>query len=210
VTLPRLYVVLDSDVAERFRWSIIDLACACLAGGARLLQVRAKHLASGPMVELCERVVAEARPANARVIVNDRGDVARLADAAGVHVGQDDLAPDLVRRVVGPDLFVGLSTHTRDQVARALASPIDYLAVGPVFDTATKETGYERVGLDLVRLAAAEAAPVGMPVVAIGGITLEQAPSVLEAGAASVAVISDLLTGGDPEGRTRAFVARLG
>jgi thiamine-phosphate pyrophosphorylase len=210
VTLPRLYVVLDSDVAERFRWSIIDLACACLAGGARLLQVRAKHLASGPMVELCERVVAEARPANARVIVNDRGDVARLADAAGVHVGQDDLAPDLVRRVVGPDLFVGLSTHTRDQVARALASPIDYLAVGPVFDTATKETGYERVGLDLVRLAAAEAAPVGMPVVAIGGITLEQAPNVLEAGAASVAVISDLLTGGDPEGRTRAFVARLG
>ena len=210
MTLPRLYVVLDSDVAERFRWSIIDLARACLAGGARLLQVRAKHLAAGPMVELCERVVAEARPANARVIVNDRGDVARLADAAGVHVGQDDLTPDLVRRVVGPDLFVGLSTHTRDQVARALASPIDYLAVGPVFDTATKETGYERVGLDLVRLAAAEAAPVGMPVVAIGGITLEQAPSVLEAGAASVAVISDLLTGGDPEGRTRAFVARLG
>jgi thiamine-phosphate pyrophosphorylase len=210
VTLPRLYVVLDSDVAERFRWSIIDLARACLAGGARLLQVRAKHLAAGPMVELCERVVAEARPANARVIVNDRGDVARLADAAGVHVGQDDLTPDLVRRVVGPDLFVGLSTHTRDQVARALASPIDYLAVGPVFDTATKETGYERVGLDLVRLAAAEAAPVGMPVVAIGGITLEQAPNVLEAGAASVAVISDLLTGGDPEGRTRAFVARLG
>ena len=104
---------------------------------------------------------------------------------------------------------MGLSTHTLEQVDSAVGQPVTYVAIGPVFRTLTKETGYENVGLDLVREAARRAAARGLPLVAIGGITLENAVSVLESGAASVAVISDLLGKGDPEARVRAYVERL-
>ena len=146
-----------------------------------------------------------ARPAGARVIVNDRADVAVMSGADGVHVGQDDLTVDDVRRTVGPTAIVGLSTHTREQVDRALATSASYVAVGPVFDTATKSTGYDARGLELVTYAAGR----GKPVVAIGGITLARAPQVVAAGASAVAVITDLLVGGDVESRVRAFVAAL-
>jgi thiamine-phosphate pyrophosphorylase len=210
VTLPRLYAVLDRDVAHRVGWRLDDLAHACLTGGARLLQIRAKHLASGPLLELSERIVAFAAAAGARVIVNDRADVAALADAWGVHVGQDDVPPAEIKEAFGERLAIGLSTHAREQVLGAPSELLAYLAVGPVFRTATKDTGYEPVGLDLVRLAASAAeGRRAVPVVAIGGIDLDRAPRVIEAGAASVAVIGDLLTGGDPEARTRAFVDRL-
>jgi thiamine-phosphate pyrophosphorylase len=146
----------------------------------------------------------------ATVIVNDRADIARLAGADGVHVGQDDLAPADVRRVVGGDAIVGLSTHTPDQMDAALREPIDYVAIGPVFGTTSKATGYDAIGLDAVRSAAAVARRAERPLVAIGGITLERAPAVIEAGAACVAVIHDLIITGDPQGRTRAFLRRLG
>jgi thiamine-phosphate pyrophosphorylase len=138
--------------------------------------------------------------------VNDRADIARLSGAAGVHIGQDDLAPAQARAVLGPKAIVGLSTHTAEQVDRALREPIDYLAVGPIFGTGTKTTGYEPVGVEAVREAAVKAAARHVPVVAIGGITLERSRSVLEAGAGSVAVISDLLSGGDPAARVREFL----
>ena len=207
--LPPLYAVLDSEVAERFGWGLEDLARACLAGGARLLQVRAKHLASGALLALSDRIVAAAAAAGARVVINDRADVALLAGAWGVHVGQDDLPARGIRAAAG-DLAIGLSTHTAEQITRAIAEPITYLAVGPVFPTATKATGYEPVGLDLVRVASAAARAAGTPVAAIGGITLDRAPAVIAAGASTVAVIGDLFAGGDPEARTRAFVDRLG
>jgi thiamine-phosphate pyrophosphorylase len=143
------------------------------------------------------------------ILINDRADIARLTGADGVHVGQDDLPPVAVRALVGKEPFVGLSTHTLDQVDAAVREPVNYLAIGPVFGTVTKRTGYEKVGLEMVRAAARRAAARGLPLVAIGGITLETAPSVLEAGAASVAVIGDLLAAGDPEARVRAFVERL-
>jgi thiamine-phosphate pyrophosphorylase len=210
VTLPRLYAVLDGDVADRFGWRLDDLARACLAGGARLLQIRAKHLASGPLFELSEHIAAAARAVGARLIVNDRADVAALAGAWGVHVGQEDLPPAAIRTSFGERLAIGLSTHTREQIQDAPVDLLSYLAVGPVFQTASKNTGYEPVGLELVRVAAAASAGRhAVPVVAIGGIDLERAPRVIEAGAASVAVISDLFTGGDPEARTRAYVERL-
>ena len=136
------------------------------------------------------------------VIVNDRADLAWLAGAAGVHVGQDDLPPDRVRHVVGADAVIGLSTHTADQLDRGRLEPVSYLAIGPVFGSATKATGYAPVGLELVRYAAS----FGLPVVAIGGLTLANAGSVLAAGATSVAVISDLVADGDPEARVRAYV----
>lgn len=210
VGIPPLYVIVDADVAARAGWTPLDLAGACLAGGARLLQLRAKPLASGPLLELAAAVVARARAAGAAVIVNDRADLARLARADGVHVGQDDLPPAAVRGLLGADAVVGRSTHTPEQIARALDEPISYLAIGPVFDTATKVTGCAPVGLEGVARAAAAAHPRGIPVVAIGGITLDRAGEVLDAGAASVAVISDLIEGGDPAARVRAYVGRLG
>lgn len=167
-------------------------------------------MASGAFLDLAVAVVAEARSADAIVVVNDRADIARLARARGVHVGQEDLAPRDVRVVAGPDAMVGLSTHTIEQLDAAVLQPVDYVAVGPVFGTVTKATGYGAIGLGLVRAAAANAAGAGKPLVAIGGITLENAPSVIEAGAASVAVIGDLLSTGDPERRVREYLKLLG
>src|SRR5262245_37512965 len=151
-----------------------------------------------------------ARSAGATLLINDRADVARLAHANGVHVGQEDLAPADVRGAGGSAMIVGLSTHTTAQIETAVAQPIDYLAIGPVFGTTTKATGYDAIGLDLVREAAAKAAAADRPLVAIGGITLRNASSVIAAGAASVAVIGDLLSTGDPESRVREFLQVLG
>ena len=110
-----LYVICDADVCERAGWTLTDFASACLDGGARLLQVRAKHAAARWLLDTTITVVQRARPSGALVVVNDRADLARLAGAGGVHVGQEDLAPASVRLVVGPDAVVGLSTHTVEQ-----------------------------------------------------------------------------------------------
>ena len=153
--------------------------------------------------------MTRASAARATIIVNDRADIARLSGAHGVHIGQDDLAPLAVRAVVGADPIIGLSTHNPDQLGAAVREPVQYVAIGPVFGTATKDTGYEPVGLDAVRTAADIAREAQLPVVAIGGITIDRAPEVLLAGATSVAVISDILVGNDPEARVRAFLDRL-
>ncbi len=149
-----------------------------------------------------------AAPYGAFVIVNDRVDLARMSGAAGAHVGQDDLDPAPTRALLGEAAILGLSTHTVLQIDQALAEPISYLAVGPVFGTRTKETGYDAVGLDLVKKAAQLAGLV--PIVAIGGITLDNAASAIAAGATSVAVITDLLATGDPKGRIADYLERLG
>jgi thiamine-phosphate pyrophosphorylase len=209
MSLSPLNVILDADAAGRAGWGMIDLADACLAGGARFLQVRAKHASSGWLVDIAGALVERAHRVGAVVIVNDRADVAVLARADGVHVGQDDLPPTLVRRVIGGQAVVGFSTHGVDQVERALDEQLSYVAIGPVFETSTKATGYRPLGLDGVRDAADRARTRGLPVVAIGGITLERAPGVLAAGASAVAVISDILAGGDPASRVRAYLERL-
>ena len=123
-----------------------------------------------------------------------------------MHVGQDDLTPAQARAVIGHDAIVGVSTHTLDQLDEALRESIDYVAVGPVFGTDTKTTGYAAIGLEAVRAAAARTAARHVPLVAIGGITRDRSRSVLDAGAQSVAVISDLLTTGDPTARVRDFL----
>jgi len=153
-------------------------------------------------------MVAVAHEGGARIVVNDRADIARLANADGVHVGQEDLDVAEVRAIVGRDAIVGLSTHTREQIDRALESDASYIAVGPIFATSTKQTGYHARGLELVAAAAGR----GKPVVAIGGITLTNAGSVISAGASAVAVITDLLPSGDLgeiEARVRTFVRTL-
>jgi thiamine-phosphate pyrophosphorylase len=202
----RLHAIVDAEVAAAAGWAPGDLARALLDGGARIVQVRGKRLGSGPLLDLCDTVVRLAAPYGARVIVNDRPDLARLSGAAGVHVGQDDLPPAEARAIVGPDAIVGCSTHTVTQIETARTEPVSYVAIGPVFGTRTKDTGYQAVGLDLVATAARLAA--GRPVVAIGGITLDTAASVIAAGASAVAVIRDLLAG-DPAARVRAYLDRL-
>jgi thiamine-phosphate pyrophosphorylase len=208
VTFSPLYPIVDVEVAARARWAPRDLARAYLAGGARVLQLRAKALASGAFLDLASAIAEDVRIADAVLIVNDRADLAVLSGSSGVHVGQDDLSPAQVRLVVGSEAIVGFSTHSDTQIAQAVVEPITYLAVGPVFGTTTKDTGYRQVGLPLVAAAARAAGPHGMPVVAIGGITLQTAHSVLTAGATSVAVITDLLEG-DPESRVRQYLSAL-
>jgi thiamine-phosphate pyrophosphorylase len=190
------------------------VAEACFRGGARWLQIRDKTEAgipspqfavrsgSGELLRLAEDVARVAVAFEAQVIVNDRADICVMAGCAGVHVGQEDLTVDEVRRIVGDGAIVGLSTHNRDQIDAALATTATYVAVGPIYGTTTKDTGYDARGLELVRYAANR----GKPIVAIGGITLERALAVLQAGASAVAVITDVLTGGDPEARARAFL----
>jgi thiamine-phosphate pyrophosphorylase len=207
VVLTRLQAIVDVPTAERAGVAPVDLARAFLDGGARFIQIRAKSLGSGPLLELCDAIVQFARPYDAAVIVNDRVDLAKLSGAAGVHVGQDDLPVAAARAMLGADAIVGYSTHSVEQLERGVAMPVSYVAVGPVFGTRTKDTGYEAVGLDLVRAAAARSG--GVPVVAIGGITLDTAPAVIDAGAACVAVISDLVAAGDPAARVRRYLARL-
>jgi thiamine-phosphate pyrophosphorylase len=197
----------DVELAARAGWTPIDLARAFLDGGATLIQLRAKQLGSAAFLDLADAAVRLAHPYHANIIVNDRADIALMSAAAGVHVGQDDLPPSAARRLLGEGAVVGLSTHSVPQVERALREPISYVAVGPVFGTRSKDTGYAAVGLELVGTAAQLTG--SLPVVAIGGITLENARSVIEAGATAVAVISDLVLGNDPRGRTQAFVQRL-
>lgn len=207
--VPVLNAIVDVEAAGRCGWQPVDLANAFLNGGARFLQLRAKTMGGAVLLDTAAAIVELARPCRATLIVNDRADIARLAGAGGVHVGQDDLAPSDIRALLGPDAIVGLSTHTIEQIDRAVTEPVSYVAVGPVFGTTTKDTGYNRIGLEMVRAAVARASARGLPLVAIGGITLQTARSVIDAGAASVAVIGDLLVTGDPERRTRDYLVAL-
>ena len=204
----RLYAVVDVEACARVGRQPLDVGRAFFSAGVANVQLRAKTVSSGAFLDLALAMGEDARQAGSRVIVNDRADLAVASGAAGVHVGQDDLTPEDVRRVTGPQLLVGLSTHSSGQVAGALEQPISYLAIGPVFATTTKATGYEAVSYGAVRQATAAARPRGVPVVAIGGISLATAPRVIAAGAAAIAVIADLLVG-DPEARAREYLSAL-
>ena len=202
--LPRLYAILDVDACRTRALEPLAVARAWLDAGVTIIQLRAKTLTLGPFSEIGRAVAELCRAYACRCIVNDRADVAAIVGAQGVHVGQDDLRPSEVRDIVGSwgrgceaasvreeDLLVGLSTHTLEQVAAARAEPVDYLAIGPVFATPTKASDWRPLGPAGVRQAVVAGA--GRPVVAIGGITLATAPDVIAAGAASVAILSDLL-----------------
>ena len=198
-------------MTRRSGWTLPDLADAYLAGGARFIQLRSKHASSGAFLASSADLVERAHKAGAMVIVNDRADIAALSSADGVHVGQEDLDPASVRRILGSAAIVGISTHTPEQARAASRLAVDYIAVGPIFGTSTKDTGYGAVGTALVGEAAAiiRAAGSATPIVAIGGITLERAREVIQAGAASVAVISDLLSTGNPEARVKEYLRAI-
>ena len=200
---PPLYAITDAGAGM----SHAEQVARFLRGGARLIQIRDKRATA---LELFEAVVAAlglTRPAGALLVVNDRADVAVAAGADGVHVGQDDLPASAAREMLGPGRVVGVSTHTAGQAREAAGLPVDYVAVGPVFATPTKENPDPVVGLELVREARAI---TSLPVVAIGGITLARARGVLDAGASSVAVIGDLRAGASIESRVAEYLAELG
>lgn len=201
--VPRLYAITDASAAESHAEQVEQFARA----GVRWIQLRDKRASGRDLYEITVAALAVARPLGARIIVNDRVDVALAAGADGAHVGQDDLPADCARQVLGPDRIVGVSTHSPEQAVAATRLPVDYVAIGPVFATSTKENPDPVVGLDGV---AAVRALVGVPLVAIGGITLDRAPDVLAAGADSVAVVGDLRAAASLEARAREFLARLG
>jgi len=188
IQLPRLYAILD---AACFSTSEEFIICgeALAAGGCTLLQYRDKSGNARMMLEqACE--LKRRVGASVKLIMNDRADLCLAADFDGVHVGQDDLSPDAVRRIIGPNLWLGISTHNPEQLREADRTSADYLAIGPVFLTSSKDKPDPVVGLEGVRRARQL---TRKPLVAIGGITRANAVSVIEAGADSVAVISDLL-----------------
>ena len=160
------------------------------AGGARLVQLREKDRDARTFFSDAEAAIATARAQGIRVIINDRVDLAKCAGADGVHLGQDDLPPEAARKLLGPDAIIGFSTHTTAQARHAATLPINYLAIGPVFATGTKTNPDKVVGLD--GLSRVREIVGDMPLVAIGGITLENAAAVISAGADAVAVISAL------------------
>jgi thiamine-phosphate pyrophosphorylase len=200
IVLPRLYAVADGAFGDPVR-----LAMDLLDGGASLVQIRHKAASSGTLIHEVDEVL-KATPRHARIVVNDRPDVARLARAFGVHLGQEDLPPSLARTVLAEGQVIGYSTHNVSQALEAEGAPVDYIAVGPIFATSTKKDPAPVVGLERLREICSR---VHKPVVAIGGITLDSARDVLDCGAASVAVIGDLLRHGNVAERTRAWVRRL-
>lgn len=186
--LPRLYAILDASCFADDR-ALFHFAKELLAGGVTLLQYRNKTGTSRQMLSHA-RELRRLFGDRARLIMNDRADLCLAADVDGVHLGQDDLSPEAARRILQKPLWIGVSTHNPDQLAAADRTGADYLAIGPVFATTSKANPDPVVGLEAVRAARVL---TRKPLVAIGGITRANARSVIEAGADSVAVISDLL-----------------
>ena len=184
-----------SQCVAALDWTIAEAA----AGGAQVFQLREKTLSDRELLERARNVRRWTREAGTLFIVNDRPDIARLAEADGVHLGQDDLPVAAARRIVGPDALIGVSTHTPEQVRRAVLDGADYLGVGPTFPSRTKSFDHFP-GLDFVRFAAAE---TSLPTFALGGISLANVPQVIEAGAKRVAISAAIAQADDP-----AMVAR--
>lgn len=207
--LSRLYAIADLDVCAATGREVDAVARAFADAGVSHVQLRAKSADGRTFLALAERVAAALRGTRATFIVNDRVDVA-AAVGAGVHLGQHDLPADEARRLLGPDAVIGRSTHTPEELARALTEPVSYVAFGPVFVTGTKANPDPVVGLEGLSRAAVTAHAAGRPLVAIGGITLMTAPDVIAAGADAVAVISALCAPGvDPAAGSREFLRVL-
>ena len=200
LVFPRLYAIIDPSLL-----TISELALAeSLAGsGVELIQYRDKTATSRRYFEVSRQLANVLGPHGVRLIVNDRPDVALLAGAGGVHVGQEDLEVADARAVVGPDCWVGVSTHTLEQLAAADRTSADYVAFGPIFQTSTKKNPDPVVGTELLRRARQM---TEKPLVAIGGITLDRAAEVYRAGADSLAVIRDLICAPDPAIRAREYL----
>ena len=204
LVLPRLYVILDAALL-----TVPEKECAqrLVAAGVRLLQYRNKRASARDLFDSSKQLSSLLIPQGVTFVVNDRADVAALAGANGVHVGQEDLGVEEARQVVGEEKIVGVSTHNLEQFQRAAASSAYYIAVGPIFATRTRSNPDPVVGTQFIQ----KVRPLtDKPIVAIGGITLERAPEIIESGADSVAVISDILGALEPGMRARQYIDLLG
>ena len=202
--IPPLYAILSAGV---FPGDPEDWVRRLAEAGVTVIQYRDKSASSAALLAAARRLAALAADLQFRLIVNDHADVAALAGAAGVHVGQDDLPVEAARRVCGPASLVGVSTHNLDQFRAALSTSADYIAVGPIFPTATKNNPDPVVGVEFIRRIRRLTAK---PIVAIGGITAERAAEVYAAGADSIAVAADLASVPDLASRISAYLRAAG
>lgn len=197
----RLIVVTDPDCGGR---AVVDVVRSALRGGTPAIQLRMKDAPAREMAALARALLVETRAAGALLFVNDRVDVAIAAGADGAHVGQDDLPAAAARRIAPPGFLIGVSAETVELARQAQADGADYVGVGPVYATGSKADAGDAVSTERI---AEVAAAVRIPVVGIGGITIENAPPVFRAGAAGVAVISAVMRADDPEAAARALLA---
>jgi thiamine-phosphate pyrophosphorylase len=202
IALDRFYPIIDSGLRGKAGVDPTDLARALVSAGARLVQYRHKGLYTREAYEQAKAIGRIVQEHGAHYIINDRADVALMLNADGVHIGQQDLPPAAVREIAGGKLWIGLSTHNEEQLNAGGREPVDYLAIGPIFGTESKENPDPVVGVEELRRLSGLAAK---PLVAIGGITRERARLVLNAGADSLAVLSDLV-GEDLRARAQEWV----
>jgi len=193
MNLPKFYPITDARLTNL---SHAEQVSRLRDGGARFIQLREKHLSPREFYDAADEAITVARERDVRLIVNDRADIALALGADGLHLGQDDLDPAVARRLLGERFIIGYSTHTVAQAIEAARQPVDYIALGPIFDTRTKENPAPTVGLEALRRVRDSIDP-SVALVAIGGITRDNAPAALDAGADSVALISALLDAPD-------------
>jgi thiamine-phosphate pyrophosphorylase len=204
--LDRLHLCVITDTRLASGRDHVAIARTALEGGADMIQLRDKSGDVRFLLGQARAIRALCRSRGAIFIVNDRLDVALAADADGVHVGQEDLPAEAARRLLGPGRILGVSTHDRQQAEAARVCGADYIGFGPMFPTGTKETGYAPRGLEAL---AEIRAAVRLPILAIGGITLENVPAVIAAGATAPAVISAIVGAHDIATAAAAFRARV-
>jgi len=200
LVIPPLYAILDPSLLTT---SELILAETLAESGVELIQYRNKNASSRELFETSLRLCTALARSGVRFIVNDRPDIALLSGAGGVHVGQEDLGVEEARAICGPQRWIGVSTHTLEQVAAADRTSADYVAFGPIFPTTTKQNPDAVVGTELLRRARQM---TRKPLVAIGGITLERAAEVYGAGADSLAVVRDLIGATSPGERAREYL----
>jgi thiamine-phosphate pyrophosphorylase len=203
-SVPGLYPITDTRITGLSHAEQIERLAA---GGATLIQLREKLAAPREFYQSALEAMRVARRLGVQIIINDRIDIALAVAADGVHLGQDDLPPERARALVGQNRIIGFSTHSLKQALEADSAPVDYIAIGPVFQTSTKENPDPVVGLEALGEIKRR---ISKPLVAIGGITLDHARDVIDAGADSLAVISDLYLTGDIAGRTLEYFKQIG
>lgn len=190
--LPKIYPITDARISGI---SIPEQVKRLINGRSTLIQLRDKHASSRAFFASAAEAISIARPHGVRIIINDRVDIALALNADGVHLGQDDLPCTHARRILGDEAIIGLSTHSPEQAIAAISLPIDYIAIGPIFSTTTKDNPDPLVGLN--GLIQTRRLIADFPLVAIGGITCANMQDVIEAGADSAAIISDLVSDAD-------------
>ena len=202
-SLPKIYPITDTLISGLSHAKQVEVLAA---GGASLIQLREKRASPRVFYQAALEAMSMARRLGVQIIINDRVDIAIAVKADGVHLGQDDLPPDRARILLGASRIIGFSTHSLEQALAADLAPVDYVAIGPVLQTATKERPDPIVGLETVREIRRR---ISKPLVAIGGITLDRARTIVDAGADSIAVIADLFSARDIAERTRSFLDSL-